>query len=469
MVLNLFFRSLISRKSKINNQIFNIQEGPKIKVCMINLMTALKELSKNLDTSLEGKKLKKKSGSKVFNACMQPKSPFEEVKFRNNTYNIECKLMTSSIKAVIENVIVSLEDLKKEWKSLDELLDDVDDLLGTLDQKKDIELLEIAENVRVIRSMHTIVILCNVLILSGLDEKGLTFFTSKSEKAREISIDVRQLVTAIEEELNLWELSTIPTDNERSDCLKDKNELNFKKMIAYQIEFLRLFELFALVREELVDSLGKTASELHCYVRNVNITTITSSSVGVVGAGFAITGLVLAPFTAGVSLAMTFGGVATGLASGVVGVGAAIVDGILTQKCVDSIVPLATNDQYICNILFELIMKQKILQDSKLLATFPETDGCFKDHFIKYHITNAIAIGGSTALKTGIQVANAAAVRVGTVALSLVFDITTIVFRSIKLSKGGYSELGYKLETDALLLAQELDDWKKRIEELTKI
>ena len=435
---------------------------------MNELITALRKLE--LDTRVEGKmKLTEAGGTGVFYPSLQPKSPFQEDKLEGYQFKIVCQLKTSSIKPIITNIIVSLEALKKEWNNLNALLDCLDGLLETFDLKKDIELLEIAESVRVIRSMHMIDVFCKILIPSGLDERGLTFNISKSEADREISIDVGQLANAIEEELNLWRLSVFPKDLEYSKSLNAKNEINLKKLIAYQNEFIRLFDLLVLLRKELIDSLGKTASELHCHTRNVNITTLVSSSVGIAGAGLAIAGFILAPLTAGASLTLTGVGVAVGATSGAVGVGATIVDGILTNKCVDSIVPLATNDQYVCNILSQLILKLNILlQDSKLLSTFPETDGCFKEHFIKYNIGGAFAIAGSAAVKTGVQVAKTAAFRIGSVALGLVFDITTIVFKSIKLSKGGCSDLGYKLESDALLLALELDELRTQIEDWHK-
>uniref|UniRef100_A0A8W8JJA3 Apolipoprotein L3 n=1 Tax=Magallana gigas TaxID=29159 RepID=A0A8W8JJA3_MAGGI len=71
--------------------------------------------------------------------------------------------------------------------------------------------------------------------------------------------------------------------------------------------------------------------ELEGRRRNVNISTIVGSSVGIAGSALAIAGVIAAPFTAGVSLGLTVGGAVIGTLSGVTVVGSTVSEVVLNK------------------------------------------------------------------------------------------------------------------------------------------
>lgn len=77
---------------------------------------------------------------------------------------------------------------------------------------------------------------------------------------------------------------------------------------------------FAPERMKVINELISPRDDIQKEARIQKIGSITYSSVGVVGGGMAIVGIVAAPFTAGASLALTAAGVAAGVSSGVAGV-----------------------------------------------------------------------------------------------------------------------------------------------------
>lgn len=77
---------------------------------------------------------------------------------------------------------------------------------------------------------------------------------------------------------------------------------------------------FAPERMKVINELISLRDDIQKEARIQKIGSITYSSVGVVGGGMAIVGIVAAPFTAGASLALTAAGVAAGVSSGVAGV-----------------------------------------------------------------------------------------------------------------------------------------------------
>lgn len=73
-------------------------------------------------------------------------------------------------------------------------------------------------------------------------------------------------------------------------------------------------------RRRVLKDLESIRDEVQRQATMHSIGSITYSSVGLVGGGLAIAGIITAPFTFGVSLGLTVAGTATGVASGVAGV-----------------------------------------------------------------------------------------------------------------------------------------------------
>lgn len=72
--------------------------------------------------------------------------------------------------------------------------------------------------------------------------------------------------------------------------------------------------------------------ELEGRRRNINISTIVGSSVGIAGSALVIAGVIAAPFTAGVSLGLTVGGAVIGSLSGATVVGATVTEVVLNRE-----------------------------------------------------------------------------------------------------------------------------------------
>eukprot|EP00105_Crassostrea_gigas_P012074 XP_011427958.1 PREDICTED: uncharacterized protein LOC105328675 [Crassostrea gigas] len=79
-------------------------------------------------------------------------------------------------------------------------------------------------------------------------------------------------------------------------------------------------ETWAIERRKILKELESIRDEVQRQAKIHSIGSIAYSSVGVVGGGLAIAGIITAPFTFGVSLGLTVAGAATGVASGVAGV-----------------------------------------------------------------------------------------------------------------------------------------------------
>ena len=94
------------------------------------------------------------------------------------------------------------------------------------------------------------------------------------------------------------------------------------------------FKIWAPERQNILEELRRIRDEIQRQARIHTIGCITYSSVGLVGGGLAIAGIVTAPVTFGASLALTVAGVATGVTSGVAGVTHGVVKfGIVKKHC----------------------------------------------------------------------------------------------------------------------------------------
>ncbi|XP_062617140.1 apolipoprotein L3-like [Saccostrea cucullata] len=94
------------------------------------------------------------------------------------------------------------------------------------------------------------------------------------------------------------------------------------------------FATWAPERLRVLEELRTIRDEIQEQARIQSIGNITYSSVGLIGGGLAIAGIVTAPFTFGTSLALTVAGVATGVTSGVAGVTHGVVKiGIVKKQC----------------------------------------------------------------------------------------------------------------------------------------
>eukprot|EP00105_Crassostrea_gigas_P002514 XP_011415074.1 PREDICTED: apolipoprotein L3-like [Crassostrea gigas] len=115
-------------------------------------------------------------------------------------------------------------------------------------------------------------------------------------------------------------------------------------------------------RRRVLKDLESIRDEVQRQAKIHSIGSITYSSVGLVGGGLAIAGIITAPFTFGVSLGLTVAGVATGVTSGVAGVThGAVKFGIVKTQISNAKTNLENHDKH-CKEMKRLLelLKQDI-------------------------------------------------------------------------------------------------------------
>lgn len=181
-------------------------------------------------------------------------------------------------------------------------------------------------------------------------------------------------------------------------------------------------------RKNVLQELKEIRDKVQEQARILSIGSITYSSVGVVGGGLTIAGIIAAPFTFGISLGMTVAGIATGVTSAVAGVThGAVKFGIVKQLCEDAKISLEQHEES-CDNMRNML---KMLQN--------EVEGENKE---SNNVASVIKLG--TALAKIIPseakgVSNGAA-KLSTEALSvvvairIVVDLGSLVWNSVDLS-----------------------------------
>lgn len=91
----------------------------------------------------------------------------------------------------------------------------------------------------------------------------------------------------------------------------------------------------------MLKELKEIRDKVQEQARILSIGSITYSSIGLIGGGLTIAGIIAAPFTFGISLGLTAAGIATGATSAVAGVTHGVVKfGIVKQLCEDAKISL---------------------------------------------------------------------------------------------------------------------------------
>lgn len=112
-------------------------------------------------------------------------------------------------------------------------------------------------------------------------------------------------------------------------------------------------------RLKVIKELESFRDEIQRQCRIHSIGSVTYSSVGIVGGGLTIAGLLLAPFTFGASIALTVAGVAKGVTSGVAGVTHGAVKIRLIKRQFDLAKESLENHQTTCKDLKKSLMTLK--------------------------------------------------------------------------------------------------------------
>ena len=135
-----------------------------------------------------------------------------------------------------------------------------------------------------------------------------------------------------------WEF--VPEDlwKEYEVVLEDKNpvkEAEFLRKVAEgYIKVITGYEIHEYEKAipKAIRDIHECADELNKVAKNTGIARITGGAVGIAGGAAFVGGLILAPFTAGASLALTVGGVAAGVTGGLTTVGTGIAKTVLDKE-----------------------------------------------------------------------------------------------------------------------------------------
>lgn len=99
--------------------------------------------------------------------------------------------------------------------------------------------------------------------------------------------------------------------------------------------FLQLYYEWRRNHQACIDEAEKLTNQIDTHHRNVNITHVGTSALGIFGGVASIVGLALIPVTFGASLGLTITGAVAGGVATASGSGASIADLVLRKKCRD--------------------------------------------------------------------------------------------------------------------------------------
>ncbi|XP_061702429.1 uncharacterized protein apol [Syngnathoides biaculeatus] len=281
-------------------------------------------------------------------------------------------------------------------------------------------------------------------------------------------------------------------------CDQIRNDADFRLAFLLQEDtshlFLAEFRQRRVRMLELLDQLDQTVKELVRKNKAVKISTVASSSVGVVSSALSIVGLSLIPITAGTSLALSMTGLGLGLASWANCAVTSVVDYKLEQKSIkkaneviDNFIEEAQSldnianktrqmDAAVSEVLCEAdeVRRVGLLADTTSAVTTPKGNKGMATRVGKVVVVGGKALRnvhkavadarnvGHMALKGSVAVTRTA--RAGLIPLNGIFigiDIVIICMDSIALAKGCETQVSQFLRARSALWRAEMESWQK--------
>ncbi|XP_019745457.1 uncharacterized protein apol isoform X2 [Hippocampus comes] len=288
-------------------------------------------------------------------------------------------------------------------------------------------------------------------------------------------------------------------------CDQIRNDADFRLVFLLQEDvchrFLAVFSQRRPRMLELLDQLDQNIEELVWKNKAVKISSVASSSVGVVSGALSIAGLALIPLTAGTSLSLSMTGLGLGLASWANCAITSIVDYKLEQKSMKKISEVTENfiedaqclddiasetrqlDAAVSEVLCELPEVSKVGSAADANSTVKTTK---RSKEVATRVGKVVAVGGkalrnvhravadvrnmgNTALKGSVAVSRTA--RAGLIPLNGIFigiDIIIICTNSVALSKGCETKVSRFLRARSALWRAEMECWQRMHDSLTR-
>ncbi|XP_010748481.3 uncharacterized protein LOC104934499 [Larimichthys crocea] len=246
-----------------------------------------------------------------------------------------------------ENLAAVLKDTMSGMKELDAFLDAVERLAVTSRHVfMENQVIHLPEEIRPEQVQAVIIatrLICPLLLEFKRDAS--VFFLPRLQNVEVLSyqldkyIQTTQKICEIIEKSHIRDLCLNMNKETLVDLDGDLSEDDIKRMLCHiiQLEEIRMDQNFRMVflfhdvpcsgfndefskRQprmlQFLDDLKYSAVQLDRMNKGAKISNVAGSSVGVVGGLLSIAGLILIPFTAGASLALTVGGIGLGIASG---------------------------------------------------------------------------------------------------------------------------------------------------------
>jgi len=198
--------------------------------------------------------------------------------------------------------------------------------------------------------------------------------------------------------------------------------------------------------------------ELELHHKNCTVSKIVGSSVGIVGGAVSVVGIVLAPFTLGLSLGLLAVGAVAGVAGGATAGGASIVELIINDTKVKEVTALLTRCRNLQNKIKDLC--ELIVMNSQLTDYIFNSDHLCKSSFVSPNSFRSTTEGLGAGARLTFNVAGATlagvAIRVSTIAVAktaarvagaaltfvtLPLDIASLVINSVDLHRNNPTEL----------------------------
>lgn len=243
-----------------------------------------------------------------------------------------------------------------------------------------------------------------------------------------------------------------------------------------------------LIRNETIAALEKIIELLHKTTKDVAISNAVGSSVGALGGIIGIGGLILAPFTAGVSLIPAIvGGVTAGLGAAT-SIGSSIAGLVIDSKQDAQVKMCIENDkkhsdklqtvlecyQKTCQLVVNVTEQTVHPESGSYKASDTDTAdprlGCNAARMVVTGIATGGTVGASKIGSSAARMATSGAVAGAKVAVAaahalvvvgFALDVAMIAYNGVKLRNGAKSDMGTKLEEAVKELKDERDKYIK--------
>ncbi|KFM75148.1 hypothetical protein X975_15044, partial [Stegodyphus mimosarum] len=135
--------------------------------------------------------------------------------------------------------------------------------------------------------------------------------------------------------------------------------------------FVTLSDMWCNSRQEVLLTLKSVAEEIDRHHYNVNIASLTGTTSSIAGGTAAIGGLILSPFSGGLSLALSAGGLFGTVAGSATTLGANIAEAYLTKELTDRASKVLETDAFYTKALSEAF-REIVLHEQEVIGILAE-------------------------------------------------------------------------------------------------